>query len=142
MKNTVIAIALISGGALCAQDIPASQVPSVVINNFKQQFTDASDVEWEMKGEQYKVEFDKGWFTNDHEAWYDKTGTLLRHEEEITGKELPEAVMNTIKANYAGYKVDDVDKITANGQVTYEVELESRQGDLKKVFDTKGQEIK
>lgn len=142
MKKLAVAMVLLSSGVIAAQDIPASQVPSLVTNSFKQQFADASDVEWEKEGENYKVEFDTGFFTDDHEAWYDKSGKLLRHEEEISGKELPEAVMATIKARYAGYKIDDVDKITENGKATYKVELDKYQSpDIDVVFDEGGQLI-
>src|SRR6478609_6371041 len=66
------------------QDVPQSQVPSLVVNNFQQSFPKAFDVEWELEGENYKVEFETGLLRDDHEALYDKAGKLLRHKEEIS----------------------------------------------------------
>jgi hypothetical protein len=50
-----------------AQDVPSSQVPSVILNSFKEQFSKATDVEWELNGDQYNVEFDIS--SADHEVW-------------------------------------------------------------------------
>lgn len=140
MKKTkmMIAALVIASSALMAQEIPVSQVPSLVSTGFMQAFPKASDVEWEKEGEAYKVEFDTGWFTDDQEAWFDKTGKLIRHEEEISVSDLPKAVRSAIKSQYAAYSIDDAEKITTNGTRTYEVELDGKSGDIDLEFDEQG----
>lgn len=131
------ALLLVTNMAL-GQDIPQNQVPSLVVNNFQQAFPKALDVEWELKGELYKVEFEIGLFGTDHEAWYDKTGKLMKHKEEISRKDLPKNVIAKINKDFSGYKVDDVKKIMEGGKITYTLELKTFTQEWKAAFDTEG----
>lgn len=122
MKNLLLITGLLFQSVFCvAQDIPQSQVPSVVVNSFKQQFPKATDVEWELKGDQYQVEFEIG--LADHEAWIDATGKIVTLRQEIPAKDLPEAVKTTIKRDFDGYRTTDTKKITDHGTITYKAEL-------------------
>lgn len=107
-----------------AQDLVQNQVPSVILNKFHEQFAKATDIEWEMDGLLYNVEFEIGWNT-DHEIWYDTEGNIIKHKEDISRSELPEAVRNVIKTNFKGYTIDDLERITDNGKVCYKMELNS-----------------
>lgn len=120
------------------QDINQSQVPSVVVNKFQQAFSKAYDVEWEMKGDLYKVEFEMGATGYDHSVWYDKSGKMVKHQEEIAKSSLPKAVLSSISTNFKGYRVDGVSKYTENGKVTYKCELDSTLEDWKVTFDENG----
>lgn len=120
------------------QDIKQSQVPSVVVNKFQQAFSKAYDVEWEMKGDLYKVEFEMGATGYDHSVWYDKSGKVVKHKEEIAKSSLPKAILEVIAKDYSGYRVDDVKKYTENGKVTYKCELDSKTQDWKVTFDENG----
>lgn len=120
-----------------AQDIPQSEVPEAVMRSFNEKFPKASDVEWERKGELYEVDFDMGFFT-DHEAWFDASGNITRHKEEISKSDLPKAVADAITSQYGEYRIDDVDKITENGKVSYKVELENGSYDRKVYFSEDG----
>lgn len=119
------------------QDIPQSQVPSVIVNNFQQAFPKAYDVEWELKGETYKVEFETG-SGSDHDAWYDKTGKLIRHKEEISKSDLPQKVLDKIAAEFSGYRADDVKKITEGKKTIYTLELKTLTEEWKVTFDSNG----
>jgi hypothetical protein len=123
-----------------AQDITQSEVPSVVVNSFQKTFPKAVEVEWELKGDKYKVEFETG-FDVDHSAWYTKEGTLTKHKEEIAQSALPKTVVSAINANYKGYRIDDCSKYTQYGKVSYKVELESEAQDWKIWFDPSGKEL-
>ncbi|MEH6307143.1 PepSY-like domain-containing protein [Olivibacter sp. CPCC 100613] len=129
---------LINAHLLFGQDIQASQVPSVVINNFHKSFSNASDVEWKLQGDLFKVEFETGFLSTDHDAWYDKGGKLIEHKEEISKNDLPSAVRTTIKKDYNNYRVDDVKKVTKGKQVVYTLELKSVREELKVAFDANG----
>lgn len=122
-----------------AQDLHQSQVPSVILNEFNSRFPNASDVEWEMKGALYNVEFETGW-DRDHEVWYDPEGKIVRQKDEIPAKELPQALSQTIKAKFEGYRIDDVERITDKGQTVYKVEVKSLlNNDWDLVFDDQGE---
>jgi hypothetical protein len=137
MKTLAIMTALLFGGTVFAQDLAESQVPSVVLNTFKKEFPKASDVEWEKQGETYNVDFEIGFFT-DYEAWFDGNGKMIKHSEEISEGDLPQTVKNTIKTQYADYKIDDAEKWTTNGQETFLVEIEKGNEEKHLEFDGAG----
>lgn len=133
----VLALALIVNTA-SAQGISQSQVPSLVVNSFQQAFPKAADVEWELNGENYKVEFETGLHGKDHDAWYDKSGKLMRHKEEISQSDLPEKILAKTKSDFSTYRVDDVTKIMEGTKVTYNLELKSLVEKWKVTFDSEG----
>lgn len=128
---------LMGYGTTFAQKIPQSQVPSLVINQFSKTFPKASDIEWKIKDDKYKVEFETGW-SKDHEAWFDQSGKLLAHQEEISKRAIPQAVQHTIKKDYHGYRIDDVKKITSGSVIQYQIELKSLTQEWKLRFDENG----
>jgi hypothetical protein len=109
---------------------------------FTKDFPNAMDVEWKLSGTQYKVEFETGLFFVDHEVWYDASGRMLRHEEEISASDLPAAVVTAINTEFPGYRVDDVERITMDGAVSYVVELKMKgYQEWKAAFDPQGKLI-
>jgi len=122
-----------------AQDIHTDEVPSVVRNSFKQQFPKAMDVEWELKDQLYKVEFEIG--RKDHEAWINSTGGIVKHKQDITEKELPKEVTASISKNYKGYRIDDVERIESNKKFSYKVELKTLSKEQDVIFDQSGKVI-
>ncbi len=137
MKKTVVFLMVISAAMVsCAQNNYQSVVPSLVLNAFQQQFSNAKDVEWEMDNGYYAVEFEIG--VNDHDAWFDSTGKLVKHKEDIAQTDLPEWIKTTIKTNYPRHRIDDVKKTTENGTIMYKVELERRSEDRVLVFSADG----
>ena len=87
-------------------------------------FPKAADVEWEMSDSLYQVEFEIGW-NIDHEVWYNDSGKIVKHKEDISRKELSKKVRNSIKTDFRGYTIDDLERITENGKVVYKMELNS-----------------
>lgn len=129
---------LFFAGIAVAQDIPQSQVPSVVVNAFQKSFPKVYDVEWERDGNYYKVEFETGLIGLDHDVWYDETGKMIRHKEEISRRDLPQAVTAAINRDFAGYRVDDVAKITEGDAVTYTLEVKKAYEEWKVAIDAGG----
>ena len=119
-----------------AQDIRANEVPSVVLNTFKQKFPKAADVEWELKDQLYNVEFEVD--RVDYEAWINSTGSIVKHKKDIRENELPKSVSATISKNYKGYKVDDAERIGTGGKFLYKVELKTASKEENVVFDQDG----
>ncbi|WP_316820969.1 PepSY-like domain-containing protein [Pedobacter gandavensis] len=135
-RKLLLAIGLLFSGLTYAQDIPAKDVPLEVRNSLKKAFPNATKVEWEMKGDLYNADFDIG--RRDHEVWLDRKGAILKHKKEIRAKELPVAVSNVIKKNYAGYRIEDVDRFQEGKTVLYKVELKKIGEEKKIVLDSKG----
>lgn len=123
-----------------AQDLRPGEVPQAVIQAFEKNYPNARFVEWEREGQMYEVEFNTGMFS-DHEVIFDAQGNEIRHKEEVGKNDLPEVVLKAIQGSYANYRVDDVDRITENGKVTYKVDLENRQGDMDVWFSEDGSEV-
>lgn len=119
-----------------AQDISKKDVPSVVLNAVQSRYPHATDLEWEKRGDLYKAEFEVN--NRDHELWIDSNGNIQTHREEISKSALPAVVSESIKANFEGYKIDDVDKIEKDGKVFYRVELDGRAGDRNVLFAADG----
>lgn len=136
----LMAVIFLGPGTVLAQDIPESQVPSVILNSFKKEFPKANDVEWELEGEHYNVDFEIGWFT-DYEAWFSASGKVMRYTMEISDGDLPKAVTHAIKNQYKGYRLDDAKKIIENGVETYEVEIEKGNDERDLTFSKEGKLI-
>lgn len=123
MKNLKIAaFALFTTAAVSAQDIAVNQVPANLNENFTKAYSSATDVEWEMDGMNYKVEFDLDRMEN--EIWYSKEGKILKSEMELNEKDLPSAIATAVKNKYPEYNVDEIEVTEIDGKKTYEVELE------------------
>ncbi|MFC7525940.1 PepSY-like domain-containing protein [Parapedobacter sp. GCM10030251] len=145
MKKLVIGftvVLLLTSFSAMAQNAPRG-VPAVVLNAFQQQFPKARQAEWERRNDgTFEVEFNVGLVGRDQKAFISPDGKVLKHEEELSSSSLPEDVKKQIKAEFAGYRVDEVKKITEGGKVVYAVDLESRSGDLKVHFDPAGKILK
>ncbi|GGC20119.1 hypothetical protein GCM10011386_10020 [Parapedobacter defluvii] len=125
-----------------AQQAPRG-VPAVVLNAFQQQFPKARQVEWERRKDgNFEVEFNLSLVGRDHQAIISPDGKVLKHEEELSSSSLPDAVKQQIKTEFNGYRIDEVKKIEEGGKVSYAVDLDSRQGDLKVLFDADGKILK
>ena len=96
----------------------------MVLNAFQSNYPKASDVEWEMLGDDYQVDFEIE--RVDYEAIFSAEGDMLKYKYEISSTELPEAVKKAITANYANYQIDDTDILVINKDLYYQVELDGK----------------
>lgn len=136
----LLAVILMASGTLVAQDIRQSEVPSIVVNNFKKEFPKAKDVEWELKGEVYNVEFEIGFFS-DYEAWFDASGKLIKYEQEIPNRKIPKAIIEAVKNQFEGYRIDDAKMLVENNITTYLLEIERKDDELNVAFTKEGKLI-
>ncbi|NRR90278.1 PepSY-like domain-containing protein [Winogradskyella undariae] len=141
MKNLrMIVFATLVTLTVSAQDLRMDEVPANLITDFQKNHKTALDVEWEMEGDNYKVEFDEGKL--DYEIWYTKSSEVVKSKKEITERDLPSAILSVIKSKYSGYKVDEAKVTELNKNKRYEVELDKGwEEELKVVFDEKGNVI-
>ncbi len=122
--------------ASCAQEVRNDQIPSVVSNTFMSKFPTATDIEWKVKDSLYKVDFEIK--DVDYKAYIDMNGQLVKYKEEIRKADIPDAVKASIKKLYAGYRIDDAEKIVMYGKEYYRIELESKLEDKKVLFAPDG----
>ena len=115
---------IIGMGNANAQDIKGKDVPIMIKKSFKSKYVNATDIDWELKGENYEVSFDIG--DVDHKALFSKTGKLVSHQKEISKRQLPAIIAKNIKIKYPGSRVDDVDWISTNGKISYKIDIEGK----------------
>lgn len=121
-KLRIAALLLFATAAVSAQDLRTNEVPANLQSTFTKSFTNVKDVEWEKKGDYYKVEFEIN--RMDHDIWYDAQGNVIKSKIEISESELPSAVASAVKTKYADYKIDSVEVLEEGGKKTYKVEIE------------------
>lgn len=140
MKKLILTISIFAlfSNQISAQDIRPNDVPSVIRNNFQKSFPKASDIDWELKGNLYEVEFETGLLGDDHTAYYSTDGRLVKHEEEISKSNLPKSVLASVNKSFSGYRIDDVKKITEGRKVIYKTELKNNSQEWKVIFDAQG----
>jgi uncharacterized membrane protein YkoI len=115
-------------------------VPESVKKAFSDKYPDAKKVKWDLeKPGQYEAEFKIAKLETS--VLIDENGTILEVETEISKKALPEAVQNTLKTDFAGYEIEEVEKIDANGVIKYEMEAEKGKEEFELVFDANGKLI-
>lgn len=144
LKKIALALAIVAGSYTVAnaQKLATAQLPAPVQTAFAKAFPGALDVEWKQAGTQYRVSFETGLLRNDHKAWYDASGKLLRHEEEISANDLPAPVAAAIAKEFPGYRVDDVERVHSDSAVSYLVELKQKGAQKWKVaYDASGKQL-
>lgn len=115
-------------------------VPESVKKAFSDKYPEVKKVKWDMeKPGQYEAEFKLA--KVETSVLFDENGTILEVETEISKKALPEAVQSTLKTDFADYDIEDVEKIEANGVLTYEMEAEKGKEEFELVFDANGKLI-
>jgi uncharacterized membrane protein YkoI len=141
MKKIILMMPFLAGFLITSygQDISMNDVPADVQNTFQKQYSNATDIDWEKKGQLYEAEFDKD--GSDWEVRLDQTGKVIREKKDIDYNELPDKIKDALKTGYKDYSVDDLDQITENNQILYKVELENKTEEIKLWFDKEGQTV-
>lgn len=103
-------------------DAPNTEVPSLILNSFQTEFPNAADVEWEENTGDYEVEFEIEKI--DHTVLLNADGDILKLKQDIMTSELPEAVVSLLETEYTDNKIDDIEKLTMNEKIYYQVEFE------------------
>lgn len=117
-----------------------SKVPEAAKQAFKQKFPDAKSVKWDKEEGNYEAEFKLN--GSEMSATYDSSGTWLETEALIKIKELPEAILQTIKSQFHGYETEEAEKVErASGDMIYEVEIEKDEQSLEVTFTADGKVV-
>lgn len=118
----IAALFVFATATISAQDLKTNEVPANLQTIFTKSYHNAADVEWEKKGEYYKVEFEVKRY--DHDVWYNSQGNVVKSKIEISRNDLPAAITSAIKAKYADYKIDSAEVREEGAKKTYHVEIE------------------
>jgi hypothetical protein len=122
--------------AACSQRLTAKDPPALIQNTLKARFPNATEVEWEKKKDLFEAAFFQG--PQEHSVLLDATGTIRMIKQDIAATELPAAIAEVLKKNYAAYTLDDSERIEKGGEVFYQVELEKGMREQHLVFAANG----
>jgi hypothetical protein len=117
---------------------PKEDAPAAAKSAFAAKYPGAQKVKWsvERPGE-FEVEFTLN--KVESSALFDATGKFLEAETEIKEGELPQAAKAAITKDFAGYKLDEIEKSTdAKGVTSYEMEATKGKVKLELCFDANG----
>jgi hypothetical protein len=119
--------AVLSFEVLQAQKLRESEVPVNVKNAFTKSFPDVKKVEWSKESDsEFEAEFKNGGL--EQATNFDTSGNWIVTETEIKKSKLPAAVQASLKKEFAGYKIEEVEKVeTPDKGMFYEVKVEKRE---------------
>ena len=131
-----VCMALVVG--VSATNQKDEKIPAAAKSGFAARFPTAQKVKW---GVEKPGEFEAEFILNGVEtsALVDAKGTLLETEAEIKESELPQPVKATLAKDFAGYKLDEIEKATdAKGVASFEMEAAKGKDKLEISFDANG----
>ena len=117
---------------------PKEDAPAAAKSAFAAKYPGAQKVKWSVeKPGEFEVEFTLN--KVESSALFDATGKFLESEAEVKEADLPPAVKATLAKDFAGYKLDEIEKATdTNGVVSYEMEAVKGKEKLELSFDANG----
>lgn len=141
MKKSILSWALILMVGLSTSFAHGIEgVSEKIMNSFKKEFSQATEVQWESTKELAKATFSM--HGQIMFAYYNVDGNLLAVSRNIVAAQLPMSLLNDVKKNYNEYWISDLFEMSANDLTTYYITLEN--GDQKIVLksdDSKNWEI-
>jgi Putative beta-lactamase-inhibitor-like, PepSY-like len=139
MKNIFILLVVftISLGSAFGQ----KNAPENVKKEFAKKYPTAQSVKWASEeANEWEAEFKIN--GTEMSASFDNKGVWLETETEISVKELPASVTNTIAKDFVGFKTGEVSTNETPKMKGYEVELTNGEISLEVIFDNSGKVIK
>lgn len=101
---------------------------------------DPADWNYNLDTSDYQVVFN--WNGDDYYAWYDDGNWIRATTAVKDNSKLPVTVNATIKAQFPGYEIVEVDKENDKDRTTYEVELKKGDDKMKVHIDENGKIVK
>jgi hypothetical protein len=139
MKNFFILVVLFSMifFSACSQKNP----PENVKKEFSQKFADAKSVKW---GSEEANEWEAEFKINGKEmsACFDNTGKWLETEAEVSAKELPSIVTNTLKSEFPGFKIVESSTIENPEMKGFEIALKNKETEITVIIGADGTVLK
>lgn len=137
-KLLVLIVCSIFVLGISAMNQKDEKIPASAKTGFAAKFPTAQKVKWSVeKPGEFEAEFTQNGVETS--ALVDAKGTLLETETEIKESELPQAVKATLAKDFAGYKLDEIEKATdAKSVTTFEMEAAKGKDKLEISFDANG----
>lgn len=107
--------------AACGQN---SDVPSKVKTAFKNKISNAKNLEWEFDKEDNLWEAEYKINNTEYTSVFTKEGSWIETEHSIKHSDLPQAVKNTLKADYPEYEIEEIEFVETPEGKYYELEVE------------------
>lgn len=140
MKTLLVALGL--SLTMCqaeAQKVKSKDVPAEVKNTLQKSYA-VTDADWDKENGSFEANFEqKG---KEMSVLIDANGNILEVETEITEKDLPSGVLTLLASNYKDFEIEEIVRIEANSEVTYEVEVEKKSQTFDVLFDANGKLLK
>lgn len=143
----LITLPMIFGQANAGEkELSKGQVPQAVIDAFEKDYPNAKPSEFETETFEgraaYEVEYKEN--GKKYELLYSADGILVRKEEEIDGKSLPEPVAQAVEKAHPKAHIKEVEKLMKpDGTLTgYEVEIKTGGKKLELELDVNGNIMK
>jgi len=139
MKNLIILLVLflMTFYSACSQKNP----PDNVKKEFTQKFTDAKSVKWDSEeANEWEAEFKIN--GKEMSACFDNTGKWLETEAEVSTKELPMAVANTLKNEFPGFITEECSTIENPEMKGFEIALKNKETEMIVIIGMDGTVIK
>ena len=112
-------------------------IPENIKKEFSQKFADARSVKWDSeKSNEWEAEFKIN--GKEMTACFDNTGKWLETEAEVTSKELPSAVTETLKNEFPGYKVRESSTIENPEMKGFEIGLKNKGAEMTVIIGADG----
>ena len=124
MKIIMTAMAALATLCSYGQKVNKKDVPPVVRTTFTQQFAQAKNIKWEKENEKtFEASFVMG--KREYSTLIDDSGKWIETEIEIAKNDLPNAVLESIRKEFIGFEIEEVEQLENIGHdKIYEVELE------------------
>jgi len=133
MKKSILVITVLAFGLFACGQTP----PKSVTDNFSKKFASATKVKWVMEEEnEWEAEFKMD--GKEMSASFDKEGTWLETEKEISRKDLPATVSNAITSKFPKAKIEEASEIQTPDFKGYEVALEDGETEMEVLVTADG----
>ncbi|AYB29118.1 PepSY-like domain-containing protein [Chryseolinea soli] len=132
-KLLTLTLVALLGLTAQAQKLTDDKVPAAVKASLTKRFPAAKQVAWEKEDEKaYEAKFMVD--NNKQSANFDENGTWLSTETNIKKTDLPAAIQSSLSKNFAGYEIDDPEKVESPEGVLYKMKLKKEGKKLEVVF--------
>jgi hypothetical protein len=123
MKKTILMWMLMIAVGATAFAKDEETVSQQVLNNFKKEFVNAKDVNWQNSRDYVKATFS----LNEQVmfAYYTPAGELIAITRNISSDKLPISLLTGLKKNYSEYWITDLFEAVTNGTGTYYITLQN-----------------
>lgn len=119
MKKSIFVIAVLAISLVACGQTP----PKSVTDNFNSKFSGATKVKWDQEEEnEWEAEFKMN--GSEMSANFDNAGRWMETEKEMKARQLPSAVQNAVKMQFAGYEIEEASEIETPDFKGYELGIE------------------